>query len=122
MPRTRVLFYRDDDGTVPVVEWLMSLPKKDQDKCRLKIERLEELGYELRRPEADYLRDGIYELRVRLRRINYRILYFFHGNAAAVVSHGVIKERVVPPKEIERAIERRWRFQQDPERHSFEKP
>jgi len=122
VPRTRVLFYRDDDGTVPVVEWLMSLPKKDQDKCRLKIERLEELGYELRRPEADYLRDGIYELRVRLRRINYRILYFFHGNAAAVVSHGVIKERVVPPKEIERAIERRWRFQQDPERHSFEKP
>lgn len=65
------------------------------------IERLQNLGHELRRPEADYLRDGIYELRVGLRGMNYRMLYFFHGRTAAVLGHGLVKEREVPPREIE---------------------
>ena len=52
--------------------------RQGRDKCRIKIERLQELGFELRRAEADLLRDGIYELRVSLRRANFRILYFFH--------------------------------------------
>ena len=43
-----------------------------------------ELGHELRRPEADLLRDNIYELRIGLQGINYRILYFFHGKQAAL--------------------------------------
>jgi hypothetical protein len=63
-------------------------------------------GHELRRPEADFLRDGIYELRVSLRGVHHRILYFFYGAAAAVVSHGLTKEDAVPPREIERAVER----------------
>src|SRR6202035_1326795 len=91
MPQTRVVFYRDDDGSVPLVEWLDEQSKKARVKCRLKIDRLRELGHELRRPEGDYLRDGIYELRVRLQRVNYRILYFFYGTTAAVVSHGLAK-------------------------------
>ena len=61
------------------MRWFDQIPEKAQDKCRIKIERLQELGHELRRPEADYLRDGIYELRVRLQSVNYRMLYFFHG-------------------------------------------
>ena len=65
----------------------------------MRLERLHELGHELRRPEADLLRDGIYELRVALQGMNYRMLYFFHGREAVVVSHGIIKERVVPPRE-----------------------
>lgn len=44
------------------------------------------LGHELRRPEADFLRDGIYELRVSLQGQQYRMLYFFHGKVVAVVS------------------------------------
>jgi hypothetical protein len=31
---------------------------------------------------ADYLRDGIYELRPTFGGIHYRILYFFHGHEA----------------------------------------
>src|SRR5437764_2340710 len=107
MPRTTVVFFRETDGAVPVLEWLDGLPETAQDKCRIKLERLRELGHELRRPEADYLRDGIYELRVRLRRINYRLLYFFHGRIAAVVSHGIVKEQAIPPKEIDRAVHRK---------------
>jgi hypothetical protein len=37
-------------------------PIKVQDKCHLRLERLREMGHELRRPEADFLRDGIYEI------------------------------------------------------------
>ena len=86
---------------------------KPLDKCTVRIERLEELGYELRRPQADFLRDGIYELRVGLQYLNYRMLYFFHGRIAAVVSHGLVKESAVPPKEIEKAIVRKRKLHQD---------
>jgi len=120
MPRTNVLIYRDDEGSVPILAWLDELPPKAQDKCRVKIERLRELGHELRRPEADFLRDGIYELRVRLQRVNYRMLYFFHRDSAVVLSHGLVKERRVPPKEIDRAVKHRAKYEQDPEQHTHE--
>jgi hypothetical protein len=58
------------------------------------LERLSELGHERRRPGADFLRDGIYELRVSL--------------------------RAVPPAEIDRAVERKKRFEANPSRHTYE--
>jgi phage-related protein len=104
---------------VPLLVWLDTLPTKAHDKCRVRIERLKELGHELRRPEADYLRDGIYELRTKHAGVNYRMLYFFHRNVAAVVSHGLVKEQAVPPVEIDRAIERKRRFEKSPDRHTY---
>jgi phage-related protein len=118
LPTTEVVFYREEDGAVPLVEWLDRLTAKAQDKCLARLKRLEDLGHELRRPEADYLRDGIYELRVSLQGVQYRMLYFFHGNVAAVVSHGILKEQV-PPKEIDRAVERKKKFTANPQRHTF---
>ena len=120
MPRTRVVLYREENGSCPFLEWFAKLPAKVQDKCYVRLERLREMGHELRRPEADFLRDGIYELRVSLQGVQYRILYFFHGEIAAVVSHSLIKERVVPPKEINRAITRKERFMANPQRHTYE--
>jgi phage-related protein len=120
VPRTRVLFFKDDDGTVPLLKWLDSLNEKAQDKCTVKIERLAELGHELRRPEADLLRDGIYELRTHQGHVQYRLLYFFHGNTAVVVSHGITKESAVPPQEIDRAISRRAKFLKAPTRYTWE--
>ena len=118
MPRTRVLLYCEEDGTVPFLDWFDTVPDRAQDKCLVRIERLRELGHELRRPEADLLRDGIYELRVGLRGVNYRMLYFFHGTQTVVVSHGLVKERQVPPAEIDRAVQRRMRFAANPKRHT----
>lgn len=117
MPKTKVILYCEEDGSCPVLDWLQELPEKAQDKCFLRLERLRELGHALRRPEADFLRDGIYELRASLQGVNYRILYFFHGSIAAVVSHGIVKERAVPPKEIDRAIERKKLFELNPAKH-----
>ncbi|MCU1236251.1 MAG: hypothetical protein JWP63_4218 [Candidatus Solibacter sp.] len=78
------------------------------------------MGHELRRPEADHLRQGIYELRASLQGIHYRILYFFHGAVAAVVSHGIVKEAAVPPTEIERAMRRKKQFEANPSKHTYE--
>ena len=120
MPQIQVTFYQDEDGSVPILEWFELLPEKALDKCRVKLERLRDLGHELRRPEADYLRDGIYELRVRVGSVNYRMLYFFHENIAAVVSHGLTKEKRVSPKDIDRAVAAKQRFVQDPRRHTHQ--
>ena len=118
MPRTEVILFREDDQSVPLVDWLESIPKKPRAKCVAALTGLEELGHGLRRPEADYLRDDIYELRVRLQGVNYRMLYFFHGRTAAVVSHGCTKERHLPKREIDRAVERKARFKGDPKKYS----
>ena len=120
MPATKVVFYREDDGTVPLLNWFDTLPAKLQDKCRARIERLRQFGNELRRPVADFLRDDVYELRVAHLGVNYRMLYFFHGKAATVVSHGLVKERRVPPKEIDTAIKRKKKFEADPLKHTHE--
>ena len=120
MPRTRIVFYQEEDGTVPVIEWLAALPSKARAKCRLRIERLAELGHELRRPEADLLREKIYELRIGLQGINYRILYFFYGSEIAVLSQGVVKESRVPPKEIDQAIKRKRKFEEAPAAHTYQ--
>lgn len=120
MPETRVIFYQDEDGTASLLEWLDSLSSKVQLKCLARIERLKQEGHALRRPEADFLRDKIYELRVGFNGINYRMLYFFHGNIAAVVSHGIVKEDKVPPKEIDKAIERMRKFERNPETHTYQ--
>ena len=76
--------------------------------------------HELRRPEADFLRDGIYELRTRRGRVQYRILYFFHGQNVAILSHGLTKESQVPPADIEQAIRRKEAFERDPIAHSYQ--
>ncbi|MBI3246423.1 MAG: type II toxin-antitoxin system RelE/ParE family toxin [Deltaproteobacteria bacterium] len=115
-------FYQEDNGEVPLLDWLAEIPKKALVKCRLKIARLHELGHELHRLEADYLRDEIYELRVSLQGLHYRLLYFFHGSVAAVVSHGLVKEQKVPPKDIELARKRKTRFEQNPRQHTYEEP
>lgn len=105
-----------------MLDWLDRLPSKVVAKCRVRIERLRELGHELRRPEADFLRDGICELRVGFAGQNYRMLYFFHKDVAAVLSHGLVKERGIPAIEINRAVERKQRFEKDPRTHTYEEP
>jgi len=118
MPETEVVFFAEADGSAPLLRWLDEQPAKIQDKCIVRVERLAAMGHELRRPEADLLRDGIYELRVRQGRVNYRMLYFFHAGQA-VLSHGLTKEDVVPDREIDLAVRRRTAFERDSARHTY---
>lgn len=68
MPRTKVVFHREEDGTVPILEWMDDLPSE----------------------------------------------------VVAVLSHGLVKERAVPPVEIDRAIERKKHFAKNPKQHTYE--
>ena len=113
------MIFAAEDGSAPFLAWMDQLSEKVRDKCIVRIERLAELGHELRRPEADFLRDGIHELKVQYGNVHYRILYFFH-EGDAVLSHGCTKEDVVPPVEIDRAIQNKVRFIQNPARHTYE--
>jgi len=119
MPATRVVYFKDGNGRVPAVEWLDEQLDKVQDKIIVRTEQLEEKGHELRRPLADFLRDGIYELRAKHLKVNYRLLYFFHVKDA-VISHGLTKEDKVPDKEINTAIANKKTFAGNPEKHTFE--
>lgn len=123
MPKTTVVFYRDVNGSVPVMEWLEnSVATRDGRaliKCKARLKYLRDNGNECRRPYADYLRDGIYELRSQFGGANYRILYFFAGQAVAVAAAGLTKEARVPDKDIELAKQRKQLFESDPERHSY---
>ena len=119
MPPVQVIYYKEDDGTVPMVSWLNGIQRKPRVKCYEWIERLKNLGHELHRPYADTLRDGIHELRVRFQSVNYRMLYFFYGNASVVLTHGLTKENMIPDKEIENALELKRKFETDPKAHIF---
>lgn len=121
MPKTKVVFYREDDSSVPVLDWLTGLSDRAKDRCVARLARLAQLGYELRRPEADFVVDGIYELRAKCSGINFRILYFFYGQQAVVVSHGFVKQQArVPGREIQLCRRRKSSFELFPEKHMEE--
>jgi phage-related protein len=124
VPETRVVFYQDEKGDALVLAWLKTLLKQDRKgyaNCVARIQQLASTGHELRRPAADYLRDGVYELRAKHIQVQYRILYFFHGQNVAILAHALVKEgNQVPVTEIERAIRRKEQFEANPEAHTYE--
>ena len=125
MPQTTVVFFQDDDGSVPALEWLREIKQRDRRitaKFHERILELKELGWEMTRPSADTLRDGIHELRVRFGKVNYRLLYGFHGQDAAVLAHGLVKEGQVPNADIDIALVRLKLFASDPDTHTYARP
>jgi len=122
MPETQIHFYCEQDGSAPVVEWLAELSRtnrKAAEKCHVRIETLRQMGYELRRPIADLLRNGIYELRTRHGTIQYRLLYFFHGQNVAILAHAFTKEKKIPPEVIDEALRRKTLFEKAPDQHTY---
>ncbi len=123
MPRTGIAFFQETDGEAPVVNWLRELRRTNERawaNCRARIELLGQFGHELRRPAADYLPDGIYELRAKQGHVQYRLLYFFHGRQVAILAHSLTKEDKVPDVDIERAIKRKELFETKPKEHTYE--
>jgi phage-related protein len=123
VPITLILFYQEKEDDAPVINWLNELKNKDRKgfaNCVGRISQLQSVGHELRRPSADYLRDGIYELRAKHGNVQYRLLYFFNGKDIAVLNHVLVKKTsAVPNKDIELAINRKKNFEQNPEKHTY---
>lgn len=79
-----------------------------------------ELGYELRRPEADYLGEGIYELRISHSGTQYRILYFFYKRKITILTNSFLKKtKKVPKREIKKALKRKAAFEKNPKAHTY---
>lgn len=120
MPRVNITFFREPDGRVPVREWLDRLRIEDRQaysRCEARLRRLEIMGYELRRPEADYVGDGLYELRARRGHVNLRLIYCFHGREIVVLLHALTKEDRLPEAELRRALDRKLRLERNPDLH-----
>ncbi len=100
MPSISLVFYQEFDESVPVRDWLDDLPVKAAERCVTLLDLLQEFGHELERPYAAYLGEGLYELRIKFFRVNYRIIYFFHDRKAAILCHGLAKEKEVPKRDL----------------------
>ena len=99
-----VYYFVDEDGRRIVKDFIDSLAAKEQAKVYAYIAELKNQGNNLRRPMADYLRGGIYELRPR----DNRIFYFFYLRDTAVLVHA-IKKRVskIPAHDLKMCIKRK---------------
>jgi phage-related protein len=115
-----VYYFVDETGHSESYEWVKKLPPKIKDKAYVRILRLEEKGHKIMesRTEAAYLRDDIYELRWDWQKKFYRLLFFFHQNTAAILSHGILKTTdKVPLKEINKAIKIKQLYLTNPEKY-----
>jgi hypothetical protein len=114
MPETQIVIFKESDGSVPLRDWMKSIPQKAKEKCIVKVDRLKLFGNELRRPDCDMLSDGIRELRAR-----YRILYAFCGKNVVLLSHGCTKIDKVPPKEIRKAFDNLKKYVKNRIAHTY---
>jgi len=123
MPQTEIRVFKTADGDAPLVDWLETLRARfpiAYAKCLAAILNLSQNGNTLRRPAADYLRDGIRELRTKSGRVNYRILYSFNGKNIAILTNGLTKTAKVPSADIELAIERMALVKKDANKYTAE--
>ena len=98
-------FYESPTKECPTEEFLRSLHKKDELPYVMReIDLLKEFGNKLHRPHADYLENGIYELRIRVQNKQFRLLYFYFFQEKIIISHGIRKEAKVKNSEIKKAI------------------
>ncbi len=90
-----IYFFVDEKGNSPVREFIEKLPDKEQAKIAAYVSELKIQGHNLRRPLADYLGDGIYELRPK----DNRVFYFFFLKDNVVLVHAIRKKTNKVPKE-----------------------
>jgi phage-related protein len=99
-----IYYFIDKKGNSPVEEFLNTLPAKEQCKIFAYLVELQQQGYNLRRPMADYLCHGIYELRPK----DNRIFYFFFLNDTAVLLHAIKKKRdKIPENDLRLCLDRK---------------
>ena len=100
-----IYFFIDERGRNPVREFIAALPQKERAMIDAYIRQLKKQGNNLRRPMADYLRDGIYELRPKAN----RIFYFFFLKDSAVLAHAIRKKTdKIPSRDLDVCIKRKF--------------
>lgn len=97
-------FFRKQDGSCPVEDFLDTLDTKMRAKILRLVMLLEQNGNELREPYSKPLGDGIFELRAKQGSDITRVLYFFVIGHKIILTNGFIKKSLKTPRsEIELA-------------------
>ena len=78
-------FFRTEQGNEPAREWLRSLPIDDNGRCS--------------KPLVDGMGGGLYEVRTKVERIQYRVL-FCVVESTMILLHGFVKKARTEPDEI----------------------
>jgi len=100
----KIIFYESDDGQSEVENFINSRSQSNRAKIYALLSFLEEKGPTLPRPYADFLQDGIHELRLKLSGNQVRILYFFCYKDFIILTNSFIKNtNKVPISEIKKA-------------------
>lgn len=90
-----------ENGRCPVEEYLDSTDKKMKAKILRTIQLLRVNGNTLGMPYSEYLKDNIYELRIKQGSNISRVLYFFFNGRKIILTHGFNKKtNKVPEYEI----------------------
>ena len=104
-------FFCEDDGSVPVADFICNLKTKMRAKLVSDLHRLEMLGSEARFPLSRHLGQGIFELRTIQGTDIVRILFFFDKNEIIIATNGFIKKQMKTPRaELQLAIKRREKY------------
>jgi phage-related protein len=87
----KIDFYAEDDGSLPVVGWLDSVPEDVRGKVLARINLLKSGGPTLDYPYTSQIEGKLREARLRVGKTRYRVLYFFDEDRTAVLLHGFTK-------------------------------
>jgi phage-related protein len=100
-------FFKDEDGILPVRGWMLDLPKEVRAKLLARIQLLREHGPSLDFPFASQIEGRLRELRLRMGKTRYRVLYFFDDRRTCILLHGFTKNtEAAPPAETRIALQR----------------
>jgi phage-related protein len=84
-------FFVEDDGTLPVRDWLDQLPNEVRAKVIARIDLLKESGPALDFPYTSQIEGKLREARLRMGKTRYRVLYFFDESRTGILLHGFTK-------------------------------
>jgi len=99
-----IYYFVDERGRKPVEEFIRTLSIEERAKVFAYIIELKNQGHNLRRPIADYIGKGIYELRPKAS----RIFYFFFLRDSAVLVHAIKKKTdKIPEGDLRLCVKRK---------------
>ncbi len=100
-----IVFYTEEDGRSPVVEFLDGLDVKTRARFDWSIAQLRQRNVQARPPLVRHLEGKLWELREESSTNIYRLLYVFFTGRHIVFLHGFQKKtQKTPRREIETAL------------------
>ena len=102
-----IIFYKDQKGNQPVLEYIRELQAKGDKDSRIKVNKIfeylsvvEEVGTRAGLPYVKFLGDGLWEIRPNRDRI---IFFGWEGNNLVMLHHFMKTTQKTPPREIDKA-------------------